>query len=739
MITITHRIWISFVLIIGAGISLSVLISTVGDKAAQSSSDLVYKQLPRLSLIKSLRSHMSEHERLLYELYATTDGKTLLPQIEDANTGIVDSMLALNQVFEDEIVELPDLYMAINTLSEQHQKNMSSTRPDWDLARQNLSGLTLRGKEVEVILLNMTNVIAQDAWREAEESTDLIETMVTLVVGYAIVVIVISAFVAFYARSILKDRAQRRTLAMFPERNPSPVLSLNWQGEIRYANPATRSLLEQFKLPQDQPDSLLPDTFADDLSHWQKNQATQVEFTHELIGHILHFNVSLFRDLESIHIYVEDISERIKNQNNLEYQANHDTLTGLANRRRFEQILETQVSDKRPCALMLISMDRFKLITSSQGYSIGDGLILSMGQRLRMLCMQADTDIQLFRLEAAAFCMLIEGDDLEMTTQLANHLRNQMDYPLEVNNHKFYLSVSVGICQFPKDGETGDQLISNVHSALHHSKRTGDSIELYEARFHSEEQSWLPIETALRDAISNNELFLVYQAKVDSQTTAVKGAEALIRWQKSDGDMVSPGQFIPIAEQTGLIIRIGEWIIEQACLQSVAFNEKHSGINLAINISARQFQNRYFLERLQNIVDKTGANPSVIELEITEGLIMENVEQSIKIMQQLKNMGFALAIDDFGTGYSSLTYLKRFPVDTLKVDQAFVRNLENDEKDRSIIRNIIDLAKALNLKTVAEGVETKGQWQFLRGLHCDYIQGYYFSKPGKPEDLFKSP
>ena len=737
MITVSHRIWISFVVIIGTGICLSVLISFVGDNAAQSSRDLVYKQLPRLSLIKGLRSHIGEHERLLYELYATTDGKTLLPQIETANTGIVDSLLAMNQVFDEKVIELPDLYMKINEIGTKHQTNMISGSPDWDLARQDLSKLTLYGQEIEEILLSITNDIAREAWQAAEKSSSLIQTMVALVVSYAVIVIVISAFVAFYARSILKDRAERRALAMFPERNPNPVLSLNWQGHIRYANPATKDLLHQFKMNTNATRELLPASFDDDLHHWQDHKANQVEFTHELDGHTLHFNVSMFKDLDSIHVYVEDITARIKVQKNLEYQANHDILTGLANRRRFELALQSQVEDKLACSLLLVSMDRFKLITSSQGYGIGDGLILSMAQRLRMLCMHSGADIQVYRLEAAAFCLLIKSNDSELPLELAQHLRNQMDHALEVNHHKFYLTASMGICSYPADGDSANQLISNAHSALHHAKRTGDSIEQYEASFHAEEQSWLPIETALRDAVTRNELFLTYQAKVDAQTTAVRGAEALIRWQKEDGDMVSPGQFIPIAEQTGLIIRIGEWIIEQACRQSVLFNKQHDGIHLAINISARQFQHRYFLERLQSIIDKTGAQPRLIELEITEGLIMENVEQSIKIMQHLKNMGFALAIDDFGTGYSSLSYLKRFPIDTLKIDQAFVRNLEEDEKDRSIIKNIVELATALNLKTVAEGVETKGQWQFLRSLHCDYIQGYYFSKPGKPEDLFK--
>jgi len=211
----------------------------------------------------------------------------------------------------------------------------------------------------------------------------------------------------------------------------------------------------------------------------------------------------------------------------------------------------------------------------------------------------------------------------------------------------------------------------------------------------------------------------------------------LIRWRDAEGNMISPGIFIPVAEQTGLIIKIGQWVIEEACRQACLFSTQKKDIQLAINISARQFQHRHFLQQLRRALDMSKADPSRIELEITESLIMENAEQSIRIMKQLKDMGFALAIDDFGTGYSSLSYLKKFPIDTLKVDQAFVRNLEQDENDQSIVRAIVDLAKHLHLKTVAEGVETKGQWQFLKDLECDYIQGYLFSKPDTPDKLVK--
>jgi len=295
----------------------------------------------------------------------------------------------------------------------------------------------------------------------------------------------------------------------------------------------------------------------------------------------------------------------------------------------------------------------------------------------------------------------------------------------------------MGISHFPQDGSNAQEIITNGNAALNSAKTKGDSCVSYSIALHSEEQSWLPIDAGMRQALENKEFVMYYQAKVDTQSTDIRGAEALIRWKKTDGSMMSPGIFIPVAEQTGLIIKIGQWVIEETCKQANIFKQNNQDIQLAINISARQFQHRHFLDNLKQTLAYTKADPSKIELEITESVIMENADHSIRIMKKLKDMGFALAIDDFGTGYSSLSYLKKFPIDTLKVDQEFVRNLEQDADDQSIVRAIIDLAKHLNLKTVAEGVETEAQWAFLKGLECDFIQGYLFSKPDLPSKLIK--
>jgi EAL domain-containing protein (putative c-di-GMP-specific phosphodiesterase class I) len=321
-------------------------------------------------------------------------------------------------------------------------------------------------------------------------------------------------------------------------------------------------------------------------------------------------------------------------------------------------------------------------------------------------------------------------------TYIAKAIQGAMDEALFVNEHTYYLNLSMGYCHYPQDGNTTQGLISNGHAALNHARIIGNNVEAYNAQLHAAEQSWLPIERGIREALEKHQFIMFYQAKVNANSGIITGAEALIRWFKEDGGMISPATFIPVAEQTGLIIQMGHWIIEQGFMQTKLYHDQGHPVQIAINISARQFQYRHFLEQLQSLINKTGVNPKDVELEITESLIMENAEHSIEIMKQLKAMGFALAIDDFGTGYSSLSYLKQFPIDSLKIDQAFVRNLEQDEDDKNIVAAIIDLAQHLNLKTIAEGVETEGQWQLLKQMKCDYIQGYYFSKPNRPEQLF---
>lgn len=734
--SLTKRVWISFALVVTVGVVLSLIIRESGAQAGISSRNLVSVAIPKLNLIKQLRASITEHERLLYEYYASTTRQQLWPQIERTEAALADQLMAINKGFSGHVMSLPKLYADIKALQGALDANLSSNNTSWDKARADLALLTKAGQAAESILVELTQEIELQAQQEAINTQNQIQNIVDLVILYTIIIVIIALILGYFTQLIIRKTAKRKALAKFPERNPNPVMNLNWQGDILFSNPACHHLLEIIHPNSIELTDLLPNDFQAQLKQWQADYENIVNFETTINQRHLKFSVSLLRDLESCHLYIEDITEQKEAQAQLEYQAFHDIHTGLANRRKFENDLTCAIELKQPCSILFLSIDRFKFITSSQGYHAGDAIVHHLGQRLLHVSQQLSCQIKNYRLEGSTFCLIVNHSNPKEVSYVVKAIQTAMDEALFVNEHSYYLNLSMGFCHYPQDGNDTQGLISNGHAALNHARVIGNNVEAYSAQLHAAEQSWLPIERGIREALNKQQFVMFYQAKVNANSGIITGAEALIRWFKDDDSMVSPATFIPVAEQTGLIIQMGHWIIEQCFHQTIAFHKQGHAIQVAINISARQFQYRHFLEQLQALINKTGVNPKHIELEITESLIMENAEHSIGIMKKLKQMGFALAIDDFGTGYSSLSYLKQFPIDSLKIDQAFVKNLENDADDKNIVAAIIGLAQHLKLKTIAEGVETEGQWHLLKNMKCDYIQGYYFSKPNRAEQLF---
>ena len=734
--SLTKRVWISFAFVIAVGVALSFVIRDNGEKASISSRNLVSVAIPKLNLIKELRASITEHERLLYEYYASTTRGQLWPKIEATEKGLAKQLMAINESFSGHVKSLPKLYADIKALQGALDINLSSNNTNWDKARDDLARLTKAGQAAEIILVELTQEVEQQAQQQAQDTQQKIQNIVDLVILYTLIIIGVALILGYFTQIIIRKTAKRKALAKFPERNPNPVMNLNWHGDILFSNPACQYLLNIIHPDSHDLNQLLPFDFKTNLKTWQADHRNIVNFEANISLRQLKFSVSLLRDLESCHLYIEDVTEQKEAQAQLEYQAFHDIHTGLANRRKFESDLTYCIKEQKACSILFLSIDRFKFITSSQGYHAGDAIIHHLGKRLLDISQQLSCQVKSYRLEGSTFCIIVQHPNPNEVTHVAKAIQGAMDEALFVNQHSYFLNLSMGYCHYPQDGNTAQGLISNGHAALNHARIIGNNVEAYNTQLHAAEQSWLPIERGIREALEKQQFVMFYQAKVDACNGVITGAEALIRWFKEDSSMVSPATFIPVAEQTGLIIQIGHWIIEQCFNQTKLFHSDGHPIQVAINISARQFQYRHFIEQLQALINKTGVNPQHVELEITESLIMENIDQSIEIMKKLKTMGFSLAIDDFGTGYSSLSYLKRFPIDSLKIDQAFVRNLEHDEDDKSIVAAIIDLAQHLNLKTIAEGVETQEQWQLLKDMKCDYIQGYYFSKPNHADKLF---
>ncbi|SEI41634.1 EAL domain-containing protein [Nitrosomonas eutropha] len=429
-----------------------------------------------------------------------------------------------------------------------------------------------------------------------------------------------------------------------------------------------------------------------------------------------------------------DISQIKQSEAQLAQLAHYDPLTGLPNRllaqSQLHQAIERAQRHGRLVGVLYIDLDRFKNVNDSLGHPVGDELLIKLAERMKKRVREEDT---LARLGGDEFLLVLEdvrdlGDPAFVAQSLINLLTSPFVLP---SGHEIFINASIGISLFPEDASNATELIQHSDMAMYQAKKEGRNTY----RYHTEALSVaanerLIMENRLRYALSAEELILHYQPLVDARTGYVVGVEALVRWQPPGKAMVPPGKFIPIAEETGLIVPLGEWVLRTACKQARAWIDAGlSPLVMAVNLSVRQFQSENLVGMVQRILEETQLPADYLELELTESMFMEHVEQSIETLNKLKTLGVHLAIDDFGTGYSSLIYLKRFPIDKLKIDQRFVRDLADDHNDREIAATIIAMARGLKLGVLAEGIESEEQLAFLRQQDCDYYQGYLFHRP----------
>lgn len=429
-----------------------------------------------------------------------------------------------------------------------------------------------------------------------------------------------------------------------------------------------------------------------------------------------------------------DITLRKESEQRLNFLANHDALTKLPNRallqERIDHALHIAQRNRTQIAILFIDLDRFKVINDTLGHHAGDLLLLECASRLQACLRESDT---IARQGGDEFVVLLEdfGEDVQFLTAVARKIMATLTQSFVLLGQEVFISASIGISIFPQDGHDLGTLLKNADIAMYRAKEQGkNNYQFYasDSNVHSFER--LALENSLRRALERDEFVLYYQPKVDLKTDTIVGAEALVRWMHADMGMVPPAQFIPLAEETGLIVQIGEWVLREACRQNSAWRMAGlPSIAVAVNLSGGQFRNDKLPQTIASALTWSGLEPSGLELEITESMIMHNPERAAAILREFRDMGIQTSIDDFGTGYSSLGYLKRFPVNTLKVDRSFVQDVPGDLDDTAITQAIIALAHSLNLKVVAEGVETEAQLEFLRHQRCEQVQGYIYSKP----------
>jgi len=428
-----------------------------------------------------------------------------------------------------------------------------------------------------------------------------------------------------------------------------------------------------------------------------------------------------------------DITERKQAEERMRHIAQHDALTGLPNRlallMRLAQLLPEARRHQWNVAIMFLDLDRFKIINDTLGHQVGDELLREVASRLSRVVRETDF---VARLGGDEFVVLLPAVTTPAdAAMVAGKIISALAVPVQAEGHELHTSPSIGISLFPDDGPDGDAILRNADTAMYHAKAAGrNNYQFYAAEMNQAANERLDIERKLRHAIGRNELALCFQPQFRADGSRPTGVEALIRWHHPEDGIISPVRFIPVAEETGMIVEIGEWVLQTACREMKNWIDAGlAPLRVAVNVSARQLRRRDFCETVAGVLAESGLPPELLELEITESSVMENPEEAIHILQRLGRMGVTLAIDDFGTGYSSLAYLKLFPIDHLKIDRSFVADIEHDLNDRAIAFGTIALAHSLGLNVIAEGVETEDQLELLRANGCDEVQGYLFSKP----------
>ena len=436
---------------------------------------------------------------------------------------------------------------------------------------------------------------------------------------------------------------------------------------------------------------------------------------------------------------INDITEQKRYEEQLEYQANHDELTDLPNRNLLSNLLGQSVlyaqRYRRELAVLFIDLDYFKFVNDSLGRSVGDRLLKTMAERLRGCVRSADT---VARHGGDEFVVVLTDlEKSEDVAPVAQKIRDSLALPTLTDGQELVTSCSIGISVYPKDGDDAQTLLKNADAAMFRAKEQGrNNFQFYAREMNARSLARMVMEKHLRRALENGELAAHYQPQLDLVNGRVIGVEALLRWCNPELGMVSPAVFIPLAEETGLIGPIFEWVLEQACAQNRAWQEAgNPALTVAVNLSPIQFRDRNLCACVERIVRKTGLAPNCLELEVIESMLMHDVESAMLIMKELKQLGVKLAMDDFGTGYSSLSYLKRFPFDKLKIDISFVREVTTDPESAAIARSIIAMGHNLNLRVIAEGVETAGQLAYLASHGCDEMQGYLYSRPLPAQEI----
>ncbi|WP_180956621.1 EAL domain-containing protein [Bacillus canaveralius] len=561
----------------------------------------------------------------------------------------------------------------------------------------------------------------------------------------------LTRYVVSVTRDITDTLVEKNRLIISEQRyrsivdhNLDAIFSIDLMGHILEVNPAARRLtgytekqLKKCSIFELVSDSDLPvfKSLLDNSEDGYALESLDCRFLHKnnshLTVHIKTVPIIIDAEIKGIYVITRDVSEQAKNAETIKFMAFHDQLTGVLNRRALlddlDESIATTKRKKQAFALISIDLDRFKYLNDTLGHLFGDEILKKVADRLAEL---EKKGCRVYRPGGDEFVILLHHADRKKTARFAQKILTMFTESFYLQSGEYYITPSIGISMYPNDGKDAETLLKNADEALFRVKERGKAhFQFYRSDMNSSLGNVLTLETHLRKALERDELELYYQPQVNLASGEINSFEALIRWNSPELGFITPDEFIPLAEDTGLIVPIGNWVISTACKQIKAWTDKRNQqIRIAVNISPKQFLQPSLVNVIQTAIDEAGILPSSLEIEITEGA-MEDTEETIPILNRLKELGIKISVDDFGTGYSSLNYLKQFPIDVLKIDQSFVRDILVNEKNAAITTTIIHLGRSLGMEVIAEGVENKEQADFLAKANCHKAQGYLFSKP----------
>ncbi len=721
----------AIVLLLG-GLSVYVWQSGLAIKADME--ELAKRDLARLVKIGAFKSDFLGQSLAMQRLYATADSDAFDAAVGRRQKRIRDSMVTLHAECPHcpELTRLEDSQAGIEVHGAQLAVVMRTAPVDWDAARVHLYAADSEAMAADALLGHLAARVETrvEASRRMVEST--VQRLIWSVLASAVVILTISGFFGYYTwRNVVVARMRRR-LAQFPERNPLPVFSLSPSGELLYANPAAHALAVRLHGSSDQVAKLLPAQAWDELPRLAHRSDGHVDWEYIVGRATLHCGLHCMADLGVCHAYVRDITEQRQAERQLHHQAMHDAVTGLPNQRAFQEQLDVTLAKHGRGAVLLLHLDRFRGVIETLGHGAGELVLRVVGERLAAL-VATDTGVCcVHRFESEMFGILLNHDHADGDApRLAGRIAAAMQAPLALEDRSLFFTFSIGAAVFPEDGTDRTNLLRLADTALHQVMGSGgNGFRRYDAEMDRCALERMETEHELRHAEQRGELELHYQPQVALDSGRIVGLEALVRWRHPSKGLISPAEFIPLAEETGMIGPMGEWILATACARNRAWQMAGlPPVVVAVNISPRQFIDRGLPGLVRRVLAETGLAPEWLELEVTEGAAMQDLVQAEAALSEFKAIGVHLSIDDFGTGHSSLAYLSRFPIDKLKVDQSFVRNLDRDAGDAAIARSVVALGHALGLTVIAEGVETVAQLDRLREFGCQEIQGYLFSKP----------